>query len=193
MEASLSFTAPRTLYRPRLPCTLVRMKNSMHSLLLMDRTISSPPPSDLPISCNHTCVKAPIRQTILWIDPAIVVLRQSEQIDFSPEPRCSVDSLLVSYLSADSSPSANQMDSTSGQAKWQKRQKLSAGAEGSPVSQVDLLPEARRSTHSILALKRFRIGRSDVIRGSFFHWAFYQRIFRGGRVSGESSGAVRLS
>lgn len=54
-------------------------------------------------------------------------------------------------MSVDSSASASQMDSTSGQVE---QPKLSPGAEGSPVSDVDLPPEARRSIDSILLINQ---------------------------------------
>ena len=74
------------------------------------------------------------------------LLRHSEHINLPLEPRRSVESLLDSYMSVDSSASASQMDSTSGQVE---QPKLSPGAEGSPVSGVSLPLEARQSIHSI--------------------------------------------
>ena len=89
----------------------------------------------------------------LLIEPGTPLLsRQSEQIDLPPEPRCSVDSLFLSYMSVDSPASASQMDAISPSPGQFEQPKLSAGAESSSASEVDLLPEARRSIDSLPAL-----------------------------------------
>jgi hypothetical protein len=89
----------------------------------------------------------------LSIEPAPPSLsRQSEQIDLPPEPRRSVDSLFLSYMSVDSPASSSQMDAISPSPGQFEQPKLSAGAESSSASEVDLPQEARRSIGSLSAL-----------------------------------------